>query len=217
MGLLRDRVVASLVVVAGVAACGGSSSGGGVGPSDATASGDGMGGSSGGEGGASGGDDSGTDGSWIISGGSSSGASSSSSGASSSGSASSSGGGLGDGGPNQTACGTGGPCDSMTQVCCATRAGRSCTTAAMCAGDVLRCSGTNSCPAGSHEICCEELAANGTITTRCAAACPTGSRQLCTTKADCKAGDECRRGADGYGFCVNLGARDGGASDAAGD
>jgi hypothetical protein len=36
----------------------------------------------------------------------------------------------------------------------------------------------------------------------CAASCPAGSRQLCTTKAECGAGRDCRAGADGYGVCV---------------
>jgi hypothetical protein len=195
--------------VAGAAACSGStgstvssSDGGGA---DAPST------SSGGEGGPSG-DDAGADG-WIIMG------ASSGTGTSSSGAADGGGRVLGDGGPNQIVCGAGGPCDSTNQVCCAKAAGRTCTTAAMCTGDVLACSGSNSCSTG--EVCCEEVSGLN-VKSVCLAACPAGSPQLCTPgQGDCKRGEVCVRGRDGYAACVAV-ARDGGGSeagtsDAAGD
>ena len=110
-----------------------------------------------------------------------------------------------DGGADQIVCGAAGPCDSKTQVCCAARTGRTCTPIGMCAGDALACSGSNSCTSG---VCCEELTAAGTIKSVCATACPAGSRQLCTTEADCRAGQRCVRGADGYAVCVAVPMRD---------
>jgi len=106
-----------------------------------------------------------------------------------------------DGGADQIACGAGGVCDSTTQVCCATAAGRACKTIGTCAGDSLACSGSNSCTKG--DVCCEELTAAGAIKTACVAtACPGGSRQLCTTDAECGDGRRCVRGNDGYAICL---------------
>lgn len=211
-----DRLTFFAAVAIGAVACGGATSssesleaGGGQ---DATAEAS-SGGSDGGA--SSSGDDGsgGDDGSYIIMGGSSSGGSS---GAGMPDAMASSGGALTDGGRDQIQCGAMGPCDSATQVCCATRTGRTCVTVGSCTGDSIACSGSNSCPAGSGDVCCEGLAANGTVRTRCATACPAGSPQLCTTAADCKDGDACRRGPDGYAVCIVV--RDGGrATDAAGD
>ncbi len=191
-------------VVASASGCGGSSSSppGGSG-ADASSQGDGAAGSTGSS---SGEDASSSSGGEDASGSSSGGSSGSSSGISSGASTSSSSGvassgaGMspGDGGPDQVACGAAAPCDSLTQVCCATAKGRSCTTAAMCTGDSLACSGTNSCATG---VCCEGLSAAGAIKTTCRAACPVGSRQLCSAMADCPDKEVCRRGADGYGIC----------------
>jgi hypothetical protein len=211
----NDWMTMSIALALGAVACGGatssatgaSSEAGADGSSSGSSSSSGGGNSSGGTDGAST-DDGGDDGSLLIVGGSSSGSSTDS------GTEASSGGmPLGDGGQNQIACG-GTPCDSTSQVCCATRNGRMCVTTGTCTtGDSLACSGSNSCTAGSGDVCCEVLAANGTIRTRCDTACPAGSRQLCTTKDDCKAGYDCRKGLDGYGACVEV--REGGAADAA--
>jgi|HubBroStandDraft_6_1064221.scaffolds.fasta_scaffold20258_6 hypothetical protein len=190
-------------VVANVSGCGGSSASpaGMDAGTDSAVQGDGASGavdspSAEDASGSSGGEDA----SGSSSGGSSSSGTSSGASSSSSGGVASSGAGMspGDGGPNQIACGMNAPCDSLTQVCCATTKGRSCTTAAMCTGDSLACSGTNSCVMG---VCCEGLTAAGAIKTTCRAACPAGSRQLCTTTADCADKEVCRHGADGYGIC----------------
>ena len=200
----RTFLVVSIVVATG-AACGGSSSSpGGATDGSADGAGSGSGGSSSSSGsGTSSGDDAssgGSSGAASSSGASSSSGSGSSSGGISSGSSgadASSGGTKSDGGPDQIVCGQT-VCDSLTQVCCATRTGRFCTTAAACRGDTLACSGTNSC---AHGVCCEQLTGAGTIRTSCLARCPAGSPQLCTTAADCAATDVCRTGVDGYGVC----------------
>jgi hypothetical protein len=216
MRSLNGLFTVSIGLLTAVAACGGSSTS----SISTDGGGDGAQGSSsgaGGEAGASGGDDAaGDDGSTGILGGSSSGATSG-------GSTDSGTDGpapvRGDGGPDQIACGTMGPCDSQTQVCCATRVGRSCVTKGTCTGESLACSGSNSCTTAG-DVCCEELTMTGLVRTACAATCPANARQLCTTKADCKAGDECRRGLDGYSACVapaNDGGAGGGGKDAAAD
>jgi hypothetical protein len=103
-----------------------------------------------------------------------------------------------DGGAMQIECGAT-PCDSTTQVCCASALGRMCTTAAACDGDVLACSGTNSCATG---VCCEIVADAGrAIRTRCEAACPAGVPQLCTTNADCTKVDQYCHKYGSYGVC----------------
>jgi hypothetical protein len=104
-----------------------------------------------------------------------------------------------DGGAHQIECGAT-PCDSLTQVCCATALGRMCTAAGACNGDTLSCSGTNSC-ATAGDVCCEDLSEGGrTLRTTCRAACGL-SPQLCTTDADCtKAGQYCRKYGN-YGVC----------------
>jgi hypothetical protein len=45
-------------------------------------------------------------------------------------------------------------------------------------------------------ICCGSK--TGTI---CAASCGKGEHQVCTTAADCAAGDYCKHEAGGYGLC----------------
>jgi hypothetical protein len=212
----NDVATVSVVLAVGAVACGGSTTSG-VTSSEGGAEDGAAASSSGGAeaDGSSSGDDSGADGSWIVTGGSSSGGSSSGSSGAMSSASSSGAAPPGDGGPNQIACGANGPCDSTTQVCCAMRTGRSCVALNACAAESIACSGSNSCVAG--DVCCEELTATGTIRTRCAATCPTGSRQLCTTVADCKSGDACRHGLDGYSYCVARPTSDAGASDAAGD
>lgn len=215
MRSLNGLFTASIVLLTAAAACGGSSTN----SISVDGGGDGAQGSSsgtGGEAGASGGDDAGDDGSTGILG-------ASSSGSTSGGSTDSGTDGpvpvRGDGGPDQIACGAMGPCDSQTQVCCATRAGRGCVAKGTCTGESLACSGSNSCTTAG-DVCCEELTATGLVRTLCAATCPASARQLCTTKADCKAGDECRKGLDGYSACVapaNDSGIDSGGKDAAAD
>jgi hypothetical protein len=103
-----------------------------------------------------------------------------------------------DGGAMQIECGAT-PCDSATQVCCASALGRTCTTAAACDGDVLACSSTNSCASG---VCCEILPEAGrTIRTKCEAACPAGVPQLCTTNADCTKVDQYCHKYGNYAVC----------------
>jgi|HubBroStandDraft_2_1064218.scaffolds.fasta_scaffold21733_3 hypothetical protein len=110
-----------------------------------------------------------------------------------------------DGGANQIECGAT-PCDSTTQVCCASAiTGRSCVAIGACTdGDSLACSGTNSCPTG--DVCCEDLSEGGrTIRTSCRAACGL-SPQLCTTDTDCtKAGQYCHKYGS-YGVCERAAA-----------
>jgi hypothetical protein len=122
----------------------------------------------------------------------------------------------GDGGADQIMCGAMGPCDSTMQVCCATpKTGRMCVTIGTCTGDSLACSGSNSCTAGSGDICCESLSGTGVIRTRCETACPAGSPQLCTTKDECKADEDCVARLDGYRVCVEVRREAGAATDAA--
>jgi hypothetical protein len=103
-----------------------------------------------------------------------------------------------DGGAMQIECGAS-PCDSTTQVCCASVLGRTCTTAAACDGDVLACSGTNSCASG---VCCELVADAGhTIRTKCETECPAGVPQLCTTNTDCTKVDQYCHKYGSYGVC----------------
>jgi hypothetical protein len=106
-----------------------------------------------------------------------------------------------DGGPDQIACGAT-PCNSATQVCCVTGGARTCTSAAGCRGEVLACSGSNSCPTAG-DVCCAVPATGrtGTITSKCETACPMGSQQLCTTNADCAGNDICRRLGTNYNVC----------------
>ena len=98
-----------------------------------------------------------------------------------------------DGGADQVACG-GKSCDSATQVCCVTRTGEECTSAAGCKGDTLACTGSNSCPTAG-DVCCEEAVAGpgNAVTSKCETKCPMGAIQLCTTNNDCPAEDICRR------------------------
>jgi hypothetical protein len=95
-----------------------------------------------------------------------------------------------DGGANQIACG-GKACDSTTDVCCVTRMGEACTTAAACKGSSLACSGSNSCMTAG-DVCCATVM-GGTVTSKCDTMCAMGTTQLCTTNADCSGGDVCRR------------------------
>jgi hypothetical protein len=213
------NVLATSVVLA--VACGGSSSNSNLGSDGGGTASDAsvppvMDGSMSGSG-SSGGDDSGLseadDSGYIIipggddggedEGGASGGGSSSSSGAGSSGGMD---GAVGvttpphgtDGGAFQIECGAS-PCDSQTQVCCASALGRMCTAIGTCEGDALKCSGTNSCASG---VCCEFMAEGGrAIRTACEAACPAGVPQLCTTDTDCtKTGQVCRKYGS-YGVC----------------
>jgi len=218
---LRNVLGVSVVVVVAVA-CGGSTSNSGVGNADgggaitdgSLASSGSSSGSGSGSGGGATSDDSGLSevddsGYIVIPGGDDSGddeAGSSSSGASSGSSGATEAGTIGvttpphgtDGGAMQIECGAT-PCDSATQVCCASALGRMCTTAAACDGDVLACSGTNSCASG---VCCETIAEAGrTIHTKCEGACPAGVPQLCTTNTDCTKVDQYCHKYGTYGVC----------------
>jgi hypothetical protein len=214
------NVLATTVIL--VVACGGSASNdnlsgdAGGGSTDGSPSGslDGSPSSSGSSGGSSGAsDDSGLtevddSGYILIPGGDDSGADDASSGTSSSGASGGMDATVGvtspphgtDGGANQIECGAA-PCDSTTQVCCASAVtGRMCVAIGSCTdGDSLACSGTNSCPGG--DVCCEDLSEGGrTIRTSCKLACG-GSPQLCTTDVDCtKAGQYCHKYGT-YGVC----------------
>jgi hypothetical protein len=91
-------------------------------------------------------------------------------------------------------------CDPATDLCCIARTGAaSCTTAAMCTGQPLTCSGGESCAAG--DICCGARQTGGGLKTSCAASCTTGDVQLCSQNADCSSGT-CRPTGLGYGTCA---------------
>lgn len=220
MSALRNVLATSVVLAV---ACGGSAAnnvtagdGGGVGVSDGSLSS--SSGSSSGSTDSGGGDDSGLvevdDSGYIPIPGGDDASEDEEAGSSSGGSSSSSGGasveaGIGvtspphgtDGGAFQIECGAT-PCNSMSQVCCASALGRMCTLAGDCAGDSLACSGTNSCASG---VCCESISEGGrTLRTECRAACPVGSPQLCTTDADCtKANQYCHKYGS-YAVCERL-------------
>lgn len=211
MSSWNERLTMSTVLVLGAVACGGATNGTTVTSSEAGAdgtSGSSSGASSGGDANEPGGDDAGDDASQLIMGGSSSGGTGDAM-------ASSSGAARSDGGPDQIACGAAGSCDSTIDVCCATKTGRQCVAIGSCTGDSLACSGSNSCTAGSGDVCCEELTMTGLVRTRCATACPAGSPQLCTTKAECKPNEDCVHRLDGYGACVAIKDAGAGAADAA--
>jgi hypothetical protein len=108
------------------------------------------------------------------------------------------------------------------QECCVTLGGgaggaprTACVTTGMCRGIAATCSSAASCNAG--EVCCAAIAFGGTGGATSTATCETScanldagraiAAQLCTTNAECPAGETCQP--DGLGLDVCRAARGG--------
>jgi len=95
--------------------------------------------------------------------------------------------------------GTGG-CDPATQVCCAKSTGNTCTAKGACTGGALSCTSSSQC-AGASQVCCLQGLDPTTNSATCSASCGGGKNQLCTTKAECPAGQNCIALSNGIKYC----------------